>query len=152
MMWMVIRTPHTVWPLPGLSWFVSHLCTNHTVRLWLGPLICFIHISGPLHKKRYLAYFIWCGWSLECPPTLYGHGQGSAMCHICVLTTLLGCDWNLLSTSYTCLVNFIYIKGVWYTLNSVDGHKDATPYLYGHGQGYHHTHHHHYQHCQEWVL
>ncbi len=25
------------------------------------------------------------------------------------------------------------------TLNAVDGHKDATPYLYGHGQGYHHT-------------
>ena len=53
--------------------------------------------------------------------------QGSAVGHIWVLTTLLGCDWDLLSTSYTCLVNIIHIKGVWHTLYAVDGHTDTTP-------------------------
>ena len=48
-------------------------------------------------------------------------------CHIWELTTLFGCDWYLLSTSYTCRVHFIHINGVLHTLYAVDGHKDATP-------------------------
>jgi hypothetical protein len=49
-------------------------------------------------------------------------GQGLALCHIWELTTVLGCDWDLLSTSYTYQVNFIHIKGVWHTLYALDGH------------------------------
>ncbi len=48
------------------------------------------------------------------------------MCHIRELTTLLGCDWYLLSTSYTFHVHFIHIKGVFNTLYAVDGHRDTT--------------------------
>ena len=126
MQWIVIRMqPQPVWLWPG---YVSHLGTNHTVRLWLRPPIRFIHMSGPLHKyKKCLAYFICCGGSYGCHSNLYGHHQGWAVCHIWKLTTLLGCNWNLLSTSYTCQVHFIHIKGVWHTLYAVDCYKDATP-------------------------
>ncbi len=74
-----------------------------------------------------LAYFICCGWSYGCHSILYGHCQDWAVCHIWELTTLLGCDWYLLSTSYTCQVHFIHINGVLITLYAVDGHKDTTP-------------------------
>ena len=128
-MWMVIRTPpHGMAIARAQLCCMSHLGTNYTVRMWLGPPIHFIHMYGKHHTyKRCLAYFIWCGWSLGCHPGLYGHGQGLALCHIWELTTVLGCDWDLLSTSYTCQVHFIHIKGVWHTLYAVDGHKDATP-------------------------
>ena len=53
--------------------------------------------------------------------------KGQAVFHIWEPTTLFGCDWDLLFTSYTCQVHFIHIKGVWHTLYAVDGHKDATP-------------------------
>jgi hypothetical protein len=69
-------------------------------------------MSGPLHTyKRFLAYFICCGWTYGCHSTLYGHRQDWAVCRIWELTTLLGCDWYLLSTSYTCQVHFIRING-----------------------------------------
>ena len=128
MQWMVIRMqPQPVWPWPGPG-FVSHLGTNHSVRLWLGPPIHFIHMSGPLHTyKRCLAYFICCGWSYGCHSTLYGHCQDWAVCHIWELTTQLGCDWYLISTSYIYQVHFTRIHGVLHTLYAMDGHKDATP-------------------------
>ena len=64
MQWMVIRMPpQPVWLLSGPG-CVSHLRTNHTVRLWLGPPIHFIHIWGSLHTyKRCLVCFICSGWS-----------------------------------------------------------------------------------------
>ena len=48
-------------------------------------------------------------------------------CHIWELTTLLGCDWDLLYTSYTFQVHFIHTKGAWHTLYAVDGYMDANP-------------------------
>ena len=135
---MVIRMqPQPVWPCPGPgSSSVSHLWTNHAVWLWLGPPIHFIHISGPLNTyKRCLVYLIRCGWSYGCHSILYGHCQDWAVCHIRELTTLLGCDWYLLFTSYTCQVHFIHIKGVFRALYAVDGHKDTTPTCMGRGQG-----------------
>ena len=86
------------------------------------------HVSGPLHTyKLCFAYFICSGWSYGCHSILYGHYHNWAVCHIRELTTLLGCDWYLISTSYTCQVHFIHINGVLHTLYAVDGHKDATP-------------------------
>ena len=52
MQWTVIRMqPQPVCPWPGPG-FVSHLGTNHSVRLWLGPPIHFINMSGPLHTYK----------------------------------------------------------------------------------------------------
>jgi hypothetical protein len=36
-------------------------------------------------------------------------------------------DWELASTSYSYQILFIHIKGVWYALYVVSGHKGATP-------------------------
>ena len=89
----------------------------------------FLHMSGPFHAYKWcLAYFICCGWSYGCHSILYGHCHNWAVCHILrELTTLLGCDWYLLSTSYTYQAHFIHINGVLNTLYAVDGHTDTTP-------------------------
>ena len=87
----------------------SHLGSNHTVRLRLGPPIHFIHMSGPLHTyKSCLTYFTCRIWSYICHTTLYGHPPDWAVCHIqkLTITTLRGCDWYLLPTSYNWQVHF----------------------------------------------
>ena len=108
--WMVIRMqpqPVLPWPGPGC---VLHLGTNHTIRLWLGDPFHFIHISGQLHTyKKCLAYFMpWMVISM--PPTQYEKGQGSAVCHIWVLTTWYCWLWPRTTLEWLRLPSYTYIK------------------------------------------
>ncbi len=94
MMWMVIRTPpHCMAIARAQLCCMSHLGTNYTVRMWLGPPIHFIHMSGKHHTyKRCLKYFICCGWSYGCHPSLYGPGFRL----LCVTLTLGTNFWGQL--------------------------------------------------------
>ena len=121
-LWRVQVTAH-----PGHVGPMTHECLSLSLPLYqevpLGNGSSHAGLPG-------LRMLIWPGTLLTVdatPPCM-----GIAKTGLCVtsgtweLTTLLGCYWYLLSTSYTCKVHFIHIHGVFHTLYAVDGHKDAT--------------------------